>query len=207
MPSIWIAARSRRVPAPLLLLFGFAAPPFRGPILVAALGLAVAAAVDVHAYLPLLCGSTTDHLSLAQIAINLQFLLAINPPMTLALAWLAMLVAMMTPLIAFPLAHIYASCLVAQRWRASAGFLLGYFGIWGLAGIPLLLIALLLRLAAGSVLAAFLSACLLALVWSASPFQQATQNRAHRLRRIGLFGPAADRDCIVFGAVLGGWCR
>ena len=171
-----------------------------------AVGLALSTAIDIHANLPLLCGSPADHLSLNRIAASWQFLLMINPPTTLALAWLTMLVAMMTPLIALPLAHVRASSLFARRWRASAGFLLGYFCIWGIAGMPLLLAAFFLRLVAGSVLVAFLLATLLALVWSASPIQQAAQNRAHRQRRIGLFGLAADRDCIMFGAAVGGWC-
>src|SRR5262249_12274501 len=52
----------------------------------------------------------------------------------------------------------------------------------------------------------FLAATVLALLWSASPLQQAAQNRAHRLHRVGLFGFAADCDCIALGATLACWC-
>lgn len=189
----------------LLLLSGLLAPPFRGPILVAGAALAMSSMFDVHAYLPLLCGNA-DHLPFDAFVASSQFLIATNSPATLVLAWLAMLVTMMTPLIALPLSHVRASSLGARQWRAAAGFLLGYFGVWTFVGIPLLAVALTLRLLAGSALAAFLIMCLVALVWTASPLQQAAQNRAHRLRRIGLFGLAADRDCIAFGAALGGWC-
>jgi predicted metal-binding membrane protein len=190
----------------LLLLSGLASPPFRGPMLAAAAGLAASLVFDVHVYLPLLCGTAADGLSFADIVDRVAFLVAINRPADLALAWLAMLVAMMTPLIALPLAHVRDSSLARRRWRAAAGFLTGYFGCWFVAGIPLLAAALALRWLVGSTAVAVLAAILLALLWSASPFQQAAQNRAHRLRRIGLFGLAADRDCIAFGAILGCWC-
>lgn len=190
----------------LLLLSALASPPFRGPMLAAAAGLAASLVFDVHVYLPLLCGAAADRMSLRDIIEGLAFLLAINRPADLALAWLAMLVAMMSPLIALPLAHVRQSSLASRRWRAAAGFLIGYFGCWFLAGVPFLVTALALRLLAGSANAALAAAILLALLWSASPLQQAAQNRAHRLRRIGLFGLAADRDCVAFGARLGCWC-
>lgn len=174
--------------------------------MVAGAALVASSAIDIQADMTLLCGSNADLLPVNAIVASAQFLIAINPPAMLALTWLAMLVGMMTPLIALPLLHVRASSLVSRRWRAPAGFLLGYFGVWSMAGVPLLALALTLRIQAGSALAAFVVACLLALLWSASPLQMAAQNRAHRLRRIGLFGFAADRDCIAFGAALGGWC-
>ncbi len=175
-------------------------------MLVAGTALAFSLTLDIDADLPLLCGSVAAELPLAAIHTSARLLLATNPPASLALAWLAMLLAMMTPLIALPLSHVRASSLAARQWRATAGFLLGYFGVWMCAGIPMLAAAFALRLLAGSVPATFLAASLLALVWSANPLHKAAQNRSHRLRRIGLFGLAADRDCIIFGAALGGWC-
>jgi predicted metal-binding membrane protein len=203
LSSVWA---SKGPSARFLLLGSLLAPPFRGPMLVAGAAFALSSTLDIHPYLPLLCGSAEDHLPVVAILASVRFLLAINPPGSLALAWLAMLLAMMTPLIALPLSHVRASSLVARRWRAAAGFVLGYFGVWMCAGVPLLAAAFALRLLAGSVPAAFLATSLLALVWSANPLQKAAQNRAHRLRRIGLFGLAADRDCMIFGAALGGWC-
>lgn len=182
------------------------APPFRGSILVAGTALALLSLFDVHDDLPLLCGSAADRLPTSAILFSARFVIATNPPHLAALAWLTMLLAMMTPLIAVPLAHVRASSLAGRRGRAAAGFLLGYFGVWMLAGIPLVAAAFVLRLLAGTVPAAFVAALLVAMVWSAGPPQRAAQNRAHRLRRIGLFGLAADRDCVAFGAVLGGWC-
>jgi predicted metal-binding membrane protein len=198
--------RVRRASSGLLLLGALAGPPFRGPILAAAVALAAATLLDFDVYLPLLCGTAANAASAADMLARLESFIAVNPPGGLILAWLAMLVAMMTPLIAQPLAYVRNSSLATRRWRAAAGFLLGYFGCWFVAGVPLLITALGLRIVVGSSASGSLAAILLALLWSASPLQQAAQNRAHRLRRIGLFGVAADRDCIAFGATVGWWC-
>ena len=204
-----MTGRSRYVTeasSPFLLLSGLAAPPFRGPMLAAGAGLAASLVFDMHGYLPLLCDPAANHPSLGDIVARLELLIAINRPADFALAWLAMLVAMMTPLIALPLSHVRNSSLAARRSRAAAGFLLGYFGCWFLAGVPLFAAALALRLMAGSAAVALAAAVVLSLLWSASPLPQAARNRAHRLRRIGLFGLAADRDCFAFGATVGCWC-
>jgi predicted metal-binding membrane protein len=49
-------------------------------------------------------------------------------------------------------------------------------------------------------------ALLIALLWSASPWHRAALNRGHLLRRIGMFGWAADRDCLIFGMTHGVFC-
>ncbi len=198
--------RVRRASSGLLLLGALAGPPFRGPILAAAVTLAAATLLDFDVYLPLLCGTAATALSAGDMLARLDSLIAVNPPGGLILAWLAMLVAMMTPLIAQPLAYVRNSSLATRRWRAAAGFLLGYFGCWFVAGVPLLVAALALRIVVGGGASGLLAAIMLALLWSASPLQQAARNRAHRLRRIGLFGIAADCDCIAFGATVGWWC-
>jgi predicted metal-binding membrane protein len=196
----------RRATPGSLLLGALAGPPFRGPILAAAVALAAATVLRFDTYLPLLCRTAANGVSADDIVARLELLIAVNPPGSLVLAWLAMLVAMMTPLIAQPLAYVRNSSLAPRRWRAAAGFLLGYFGCWFVAGAPLLLAALALRLVSGGATAGFLCATMLALLWSAGPLHQAAQNRAHRLSRIGLFGVAADRDCVAFGATVGWWC-
>ncbi|MER9107498.1 DUF2182 domain-containing protein [Mesorhizobium sp. M0848] len=175
-------------------------------MLTAAAGMAASSTLNFHADLPSLCGTTAADPTFEAVVGSLRFIIATNPLSSLVLAWLAMLAAMMTPLIALPLSHVRASSLATRRWRASAAFILGYFGVLVLAGIPLLALAFTIRLLADSALTAFIAATVLALVWSASPFHQAAQNRAHRLRRIGVFGLTADRDCIAFGSGLGKWC-
>ncbi len=191
---------------PRLLLATFSQPPFRTPILFAAAASALSLLFDIHAALPLLCGNAGGHRPLTTIAASWRFLIATNPPSTILQLWLIMLAAMMTPLIAAPMAYVRASSLVARRWRAVAIFLSGYFGVWTLAAVPVLAIAFALRLLAGGVAAAALAACGIALLWSACPYQQAARNRGHRLRRIGLFGVQAVCDSFLFGARLGAWC-
>lgn len=130
--------------------------------------------------------------------------LALNPPGTLLTGWSLMLVAMMPPLLAAPIAHVSQSSLVRRRTRAVAGFVAGYASIWLAMALPIGLLALLLYTAFGQ--AAFPLAVAAALVWSASPTHRRLLNRAHRLRRISLFGLRADGDCLAFGVAHGLLC-
>jgi predicted metal-binding membrane protein len=197
------AARAAEIaPELCLLLAALGRPPHRGPMLAAATALIVSLTLDRHVDLPSFCGA----IAIGEIGQQARLVAVLNAPDRLALAWVAMLIAMMTPLIAIPLAYVRGSSLPNRQWRAACGFLLGYFSCWVAAGPALIGSAILLRLVTGSAAASFAAALALALLWSASPVQQAAQNRSHRLRRIGLFGLAADRDCIRFGAIHGGWC-
>lgn len=202
MTSSPVTGASRRT----LLLHGFLQPPFRGPMLAAILGLIASSAIDFRTSLPLFCGAMADAKWITGVKANLSFILAVNPPLNLALSWITMVAAMMTPLIALPLAYVRTSSLSTRRERSAVCFLLGYFAVWGMAGLPLLAAALTLRLITGGATAVLLTAIAVALVWAASPLQIQAQNRAHRLQRIGLFGFAADRDCFCAGVILGCWC-
>ncbi|BAN53784.1 MULTISPECIES: DUF2182 domain-containing protein [Pseudomonas] len=119
-------------------------------------------------------------------------------------SWALMLVAMMPPLLAMPLMHVWRSSLPRRRVRALVGFLLGYSTLWMAAGLLLSAIALLLSLVFPD--SALGLSVLLAVLWSASPWHRAALNRGHRLQRIGLFGWKADRDCLGFGLSHGVWC-
>jgi predicted metal-binding membrane protein len=185
-----------------LLLGVIAAPPYRGPILIAAAGLLVTFADGGHAALPAFCGD----LAIGGLDRSLPLLSVYIAPERLFVAWLAMIAAMMTPLIAIPLAHVRQSSLTSRRWRAASAFMTGYFGCWLLAGPLMLALSVLVQLSTGSAEAGLGASLLAALLWSASPFSKAAQNRAHRLRRIRLFGLAADYDSVSFGAKHGFWC-
>lgn len=187
------------------LIGAFALPPFRGPMAAALVGLAMSFVLDAHLSLPRLCGAM-GNFTIETVAGFLQLFAMVNRPETIVLAWSVMLVAMMPPLIAFPLAHVQATALTGNRFRATTAFLAGYFGVWLLAGIPLLGVAAAFRLLYGGEGWALCVAVIVALSWSASPIQQAARNRAHGLRRLRLFGLAADRDRLIFGAVQGWWC-
>ncbi len=189
----------------MLLLSGLLAPPFRGPVLIGAAATGLSAAMDSHAHLPSLPGSSAVHSALGA-AMSGHVHSATNPQPTVILAWLLMLIAMMTPVIASPLSHVRTSSLRCRQGRSCAAFMSGYFGVWCLAGIPLLAAAFAIRSLTSSVSVALLTASAMALIWSGCPLQRAVLNRAHGLRRLNLFGLAAARDCIAFGAVAGGWC-
>lgn len=187
------------------ILNSFARPPWPWLFAAAGFGLLLSAGHSGHAQPLLFCGSGPARLILAGgWAEALRIALEFNPPGRLMMNWGIMLLAMMPPLLAVPLMHVWRSSLPRRRARALGWFLLGYGAAWMAAGPPLMLLALLLQLLVGT--AAFAVLLLLAAVWSASPWQRIALNRAHRLRRIGLFGLAADRDCLGFGAVHGGWC-
>lgn len=187
------------------ILHGFARPPWPWLFAAAGCGLLLSAGHSGHAQPPVFCGSGPAQLIFAAgWTEGLRIALEFNPPGRLMMDWAIMLLAMMPPLLAVPIMHVWRSSLPRRRGRAIGHFVLGYGAVWMAAGLPLTILALLLQLIAGP--AAFAVLLALAVIWSASPWQRIALNRGHRLRRIGLFGRAADRDCLAFGAVHGGWC-
>jgi predicted metal-binding membrane protein len=188
-----------------LVLRSFARAPWPLLFASAGFGLIVSAYGAGQATLPTFCGAATAGSLLASgwpDALELAF--AINPPARLSAEWALMLLAMMPPLLAMPLMHVWRSSLPRRRVWASAHFILGYGSAWMTAGPILMGLALLLQFVVG--VGAFVCALLLAAVWSASPWQRIALNRSHRLSRIGLFGWAADRECLTFGAIHAIWC-
>jgi predicted metal-binding membrane protein len=187
-----------------VLLSSLVRPPWPWLFAAAGIGLALSAFRGAQAVLPAFCGTGPVRLLVGGSPEALESVLKFEPPVRLFWHWAVMLLAMMPPLLAVAVLHVWRSSLPRRRPRALTGFLLGYAGPWLAVGAPLIALSFLLRLVAGE--GAFAAALLLALAWSASPWQRATLNRGHRLRRIGLFGRRADRDCLAFGLVQGGWC-
>ncbi|WP_249410632.1 DUF2182 domain-containing protein [Pseudomonas sp. St316] len=134
----------------------------------------------------------------------LQAELALNPPQRILAGWALMLLAMMPPLLATPLIHVWRSSLPSRRIQASVGFLLGYGAMWMAAGPLLIALALLLQMATAE--NALAVALLVAMLWSASPWHRAALNRGHRMGRLSLFGWAVNRDCLIRGLAHGLFC-
>lgn len=131
---------------------------------------------------------------------------AANPPSVVMLTWLAMLVAMMSPLLTQPVAQLRLRSLERSR-RAVALFVLGYFAVWMTAGFALLTAAAALGLFAGELgLPALAIAAALAVLWQAGPLRQRALNNCHHVPQISASGAEADRDCIHFGVTHGFWC-
>lgn len=170
---------------------------------VAGVGFMLSLLLARRAVLPSICVSLDALVGLSAVA-ALEAVLALNPLTQLLLAWTLMLSAMMPPLLAMPLMHVWRSSLPGRRVRAVGVFLVAYIAVWTAAAPVLLAAAWLAQLFAPQT--ALAAGIVLAIVWSASPWHRAALNRSHRLRRIGLFAWAADRDAAVFGATHGFWC-
>ena len=145
--------------------------------------------------LPAYCGASARFLAPGWAGLELA--LVLNPPGGLAMAWLAMLLAMMPPMLDRPLGSLLDSGGARRRLRAAGLFLLGYGAAWMAAGAMLVLLAIGLRALLPGPGAAVIAA-LAALAWQASPWKQHCLNRCR--------GLAADRDALSFGLAHGGWC-
>lgn len=188
-------------------LHNFVRAPWPLLFALAGVGLILSAWSAGHAALPAFCGAGTARF-LAALGWRdaLDLALALNPPGRLLADWAVMLLAMMPPLLALPLMHVWRSSLPRRRVRAAACFVLGYVLVWMMAGPILIGFALVLQLVVAESGLAFSAALLLAIAWSASPWQRTALNRSHRLGRIGLFGWRADRECLSFATIHAFWC-
>lgn len=128
-------------------------------------------------------------------------------PAGLAASWLLMLVAMMTPVLAGPLHHLWVRSLARRRRRAIFVFLVAYLAIWMSVAPFLTLATVALRVGSGMLgVPSGLTALAIAVAWQASPWKQACLNRCHWTPRLSPFGLAADRDCLHYGTVNAAWC-
>lgn len=107
--------------------------------------------------------------------------LSLSSPATLALHWLAMLPAMMAPLIAEPLANLGASVAPHRRPAAVALFVVGYGGVWTAAGLAIVPAAFLVASAAETSRLPPLALSLsIAALWQATPLKRAALALCHR---------------------------
>lgn len=148
-------------------------------------------------------GSRIDHV----IAAHFQAALTVAEPAMLLLSWLTMLLAMMPPLLAVPLMHIWRRSLTTRRLRAITLFILGYAIAWIGAGSILGGLAVVLGsigLVAG--VPALAMAVILALLWQTTPIKQISMNRCHVQPPLAAFGPRADTDVLQYGLKYSLWC-
>ncbi|AAV94693.1 DUF2182 domain-containing protein [Ruegeria pomeroyi] len=145
-----------------------------------------------------LCG----RLSLVQLADPAARALVLPAPGLLVGGWVLMVLAMMPPLVSAPLAHLWQTTPRSGRAVAVALYGLAYLGVWILAGLALVPLALLL--ASGSAALPLLLGA--ALIWSASPPAQAARNRCHRMRWLPAGRARAARAALGHGLAHGGAC-
>jgi predicted metal-binding membrane protein len=127
-------------------------------------------------------------------------------PFALLMAWLLMLVAMMAPMLVSPLQHVLDQSFARRRARAVLFFLAGYIGIWMVAGIVILSMALAVRMLIPNPVAQVAMVGILVVVWQCSPAKQVCLNRAHAQPELSAFGWKSDRDALSFGFSHGDWC-
>jgi predicted metal-binding membrane protein len=132
--------------------------------------------------------------------------ISVNAPGGQALSWFVMLLAMMTPLLWQPLAHVWDRSLAERRVRAVLLFLGSYFGAWMLAMAVLALAAVALRIVAGSAAIAFAIAAGAAVPWQMTPAKARFLNRCHALRPLPAFGLAADIGSLRYGLQVAAPC-
>jgi predicted metal-binding membrane protein len=132
--------------------------------------------------------------------------ISVNDPGGQALSWFVMLLAMMTPLLWQPLAHVWDRSLAERRVRAILLFLGSYFGLWMLAMAFLALAAVGLRIAAGSAGIAFAIAATAAVLWQMTPAKALFLNRCHAQRPLPAFGLAADIGSLRYGLQVAAPC-
>ena len=137
----------------------------------------------------------------------LAFTLSLNPLARVASATAPMLLAMMPPLLAQPLAHVWTRSLSRRRIRAIGLFAAAYALVWLAAGMALMMSAIIIETVARMAGApALVAAAALAGLWQIAPAKQAALNRCHHRPRLAAFGASADRDCLGYGFAAALWC-
>jgi predicted metal-binding membrane protein len=107
--------------------------------------------------------------------------LSLSSPAPLALHWLAMLPAMMAPLIGGPLTDLGASVAPHRRPAAVALFVVGYAGVWAAAGLVIVPAAFLIGSAAETSRLPSLALSLsIAVLWQVTPLKRAALAFCHR---------------------------
>jgi predicted metal-binding membrane protein len=120
--------------------------------------------------------------------------------------FLAMLGAMMAPLLAQNLTWVRAQSLSARRRRATGLFLTGYLLPWVLAMGGLWAVMGLLVLATRHDLAALGLAAGLCLLWQGTPAKAAALRRCHRIPALPAFGLRAEWASLAYGLESAAWC-
>lgn len=120
--------------------------------------------------------------------------------------WMLMVVAMMLPLVLGAARHAAVRSLWRRRTRAIGGFLVGYLAVWLLAGIPALLLSRALGLNERARLIGAVAIFAIAAVWQLTPLKERLLLSCHRTAPLAPGGWRADRDCLRYGWLIGGFC-
>jgi predicted metal-binding membrane protein len=170
-----------------------------------AIGWGILAAQDAASPLPALCLSAASVDQALSASLSLALLSA--SPSILVPAWLIMILAMMPPLLAPPLLHVWRRSLTDRRMRAVMLFASGYALVWLVAGGLLTGGALVVAAAASALgLPPIAIIVLIALAWEATPAKRTCLNRCHARPPLAAFGVRAETDVLRYGVTHGFWC-
>jgi predicted metal-binding membrane protein len=121
--------------------------------------------------------------------------------------WALMVIAMMSPLVVLSVRHVAFRSFWKRRHYAIADFLVGYFGVWIVAGTVLLPALLPLRsLAANERALITVAGYVVAMAWQLTPWKRLALWRCHRTVALSPEGWRADTACIRFGMSIGTSC-
>lgn len=187
----------------MLIARAFLGPPWPILFLLSAVGLLLSGE-GPGASLPGFCGSLAGIMASSASPAAFSLVFQLNPPSWLLAGWALMLLAMMPPLLAGPLTHVWRSSLARRRHRALGLFVAGYAAAWMAAGPFLIALALALQVSAGESSGPLAVAA--AILWTLTPWSRRALNRGHRLAPLALRGAGAASDAVRFGLVHGGWC-
>lgn len=137
---------------------------------------------------------------------SFQMLLAMNPPLSLAIGWTVMLAAMMAPVLIAPICHIRLRSFRSRRTRSVALFVSAYAAVWTALGCGLLTIGLAAAWFAPQSYVPAAATALVALLWQASPIKQRCLNACHAHTELAPFGAAADYSVVRLGLTHAVWC-
>ncbi|WP_413992840.1 DUF2182 domain-containing protein [Labrys okinawensis] len=160
---------------------------------------------DATVEIPVLCTSGRDAMSDVSSIMAAVWLINGSAALLLPwlmLSWLLMLAAMMAPLLAPSLMHVWDRSLAQRRMRAALLFLLAYALAWMLALGLLQAAALLLRILAGGEVAALVLALVLALAWQPTGLRAQLLRQCHARRALPAFGLRADLGSLRFGVAV-----
>jgi predicted metal-binding membrane protein len=156
--------------------------------------------LDSSLDIPVLCTSGQDRLS--DVVSRLDAIGSSNGWTVLLLSWLLMLAAMMAPLLAAPLMHVWDRSLAERRLRAALLFVFAYAAVWMLALCLLQAAALVLRVLAGHEILALAVAAGLALCWQRAGLRKRLLRDCHARRALPAFGLAAELGSLRFGVAV-----
>ncbi|MGO4199354.1 DUF2182 domain-containing protein [Rhizobium sp. YAF28] len=176
------------------------------PLLLATLfGWMVMTGKEVLPAMPDLCFSSSS--VAGRLTTQVDVALADKGLFLTALAWVAMILAMMPPLLAGPLLHVWRRSFSRRRPRAVGAFVLAYLLVWIAAGTILVPAAIVLNAWSQTVaLAPILPALLIAFVWQVTPSKQWFLNACHGRPPLAAYGNRADLDVFRFGVARGLSC-